>query len=246
MLLCFAADWFFFFFFWLHKQRRSSIRYSKVGQHEGDLELWQASPFSSRSYSPWSLISSCNGYKRHHVSYEQQWPSHHAALIGSTIQTHASITCLWSKQTTLQWKLQQASHQTFIRAPNAEKLLVWSCSICSSRSLESSTHQGWKTRRPGWWDPTKEELMALAKHEDVEDWVYSCEKSSDDEASYDTDKDQPKSGDTSVEPLPAKVRAIQVDSSLSAELEQSLVFREYWWVNILSLCPVFVKWWWCC
>lgn len=69
--------------------------------------------------------------------------------------------------------------------------------------------------------------MALAKHEDVEDWVYSCEKSSDDEVSYDTDKDQPKSGDTSVEPSPAKVRAIQVDSSLSAEPEQSSVFREY-------------------
>ena len=48
----------------------------------------------------------------------------------------------------------------------------------------------------------------------------------DDEGSYDPGKDQPKSGDTSVEPSPAKVRTTQVDSSLSAELEQSLVFRE--------------------
>ena len=121
-------------------------------------------------------------------------------------------------------------HRIIIMTPDPEKLPLPSMELLDMQfALSRIVNLSGAGKVADLDDETQseeDEGMALGKNKDVEDWVSSCEHSSDDEGSYDTDKDQPKSGDTSVEPSPAKVRTTQVDSSLSAELEQSLVFRE--------------------
>lgn len=121
-------------------------------------------------------------------------------------------------------------HRIVIRTPDPGKLPVPSMELLDMQfALSRIVNLSGAGKVADLDDETQsegDEGMALAKNKDVEDWAFSCEQSSDDEGSYDTDKDQPKPGDTSVEPSPAKVRTTQVDSSLSAELEQSSVFRE--------------------
>lgn len=65
--------------------------------------------------------------------------------------------------------------------------------------------------------------MALEKQNDVENWVSSCEQSSDEEDSYTAENEQPKSRDMFVEPSPTKVRTSPADPSLSTQLGHSLV-----------------------
>lgn len=121
-------------------------------------------------------------------------------------------------------------HRIIIRTPDPEKLPLPSMELLDMQfALSRIVNLSGAGKVADLDDETQseeDEGMALAKNKEIEDWVSSCEQSSDDEGSYNTDKDQPKSGDTSVEPSPAKVRTAQVDSSLSAELEQSLAFGE--------------------